>query len=78
MNSVDFLQTYSEIAIAITGFSGVVVALKGSDVSERQKITLSILILFGAAALTLGIVPQILLEAGSPGSAPAMGADPDQ
>ena len=68
MSSIDFLQTYSEIAIAIIGFSGVVVALKGSDVSEVQKITLSMLILFGSAALVLGVLPQIFLEAGVPQS----------
>ena len=46
MNNVDFLQTYSEIAVAIIGFSGVVVALKGNSASEGEKITLSMLILF--------------------------------
>ena len=64
MLSQDFLQTYSEIAIAIVGFSGVVVALKGSAASEKQKITLSMLILFGAVALVMGILPLIILEAG--------------
>jgi len=64
VNSVNFLQSYSEVAIAIIGFSGVVVALKGRDASELQKITLSMLILFGSAALVLGILPQILIEAG--------------
>jgi hypothetical protein len=68
MNSVDFLQTYSEIAIAIIGFSGVVVALKGRTASDGEKITLSMLILFGSAALILGVLPQILLEAGVPGT----------
>ena len=68
MNNVDFLQTYSEIAVAIIGFSGVVVALKGNSASEGEKITLSMLILFGSSALALGIVPQILLEAEVPGT----------
>jgi hypothetical protein len=68
MTSVDFLQTYSEIAIAIIGFSGVVVALRGRDASEGQKITLSMLILFGTTSLLLGILPQIFLEAGVPES----------
>jgi hypothetical protein len=64
MNSVGFLQSYTEVAIAIIGFSGVVVALKGRDATELQNITLSMLILFGSASLVLGILPQILLEMG--------------
>jgi len=64
MNSVGFLQTYSEIALAVIGFSGVVVALRGRDASKGQKITLSMLILFGSTSLLLGFLPQIFLEAG--------------
>lgn len=64
MSSIDFLQTYTEIAVAIIGFSGVVVALRGKQVNEEQRITLSMLILFGTFALAMGILPQILIEAG--------------
>jgi len=63
MVDIDFLQSYSEIAVAIIGFSGVVVVLRKRH-DDTQSISLSMLVLFGSSALVAGIVPQILIQAG--------------
>jgi len=63
MVDIEFLQSYSEIAVAIIGFSGVVVVLRRRH-DEVQAISLGMLVLFGSGALVLGILPQILIQAG--------------
>ena len=64
MDAVAFLQSYSEIAIAVVGFSGIVIALRSKERTEdRQDISMTMLIGFGSISIAFGFVPQILLGA---------------
>lgn len=66
MAFVGLLELYAEIAIAIVGFGGLVVALNYSRVSTDplERIKLSVLIGYGAGGLIWSILPIILLTSG--------------
>jgi hypothetical protein len=65
MNPVEFLQAFSELSIAIIGFSGIVLAVQ--HITDNQNpfkdIAMSMLVGFGSACLLGSLIPQVLLAA---------------
>ncbi len=71
MEPVSFLQSYTELAIAVVGFSGIVLAIQdGNDGSSTfKKINMSMLIWFGGSGIVWAILPQILISLNLPDDA---------
>jgi hypothetical protein len=65
MEHQEFLRTISEVAITLTGFIGIVVALKfgSSDWSSRTIMQFSALLRASIAASLLSFVPYLLFQA---------------
>lgn len=68
MEPVSFLQSYAELAIAVVGFSGVVLVIQdGNDASSAfKKINMSMLIWFGGSGIVWAVLPQILISVNLP------------
>lgn len=64
--SADVVLTSAiEVAIAIAGFTGIVVAIaKGMKIPIRERISVSILLLASIATVTFAFLPMIFLNAG--------------
>ena len=59
------LTSAIQVGIAIAGFTGIVVALsRGSHITARERISVSILLLASIATVTLAFLPMIFLNAG--------------
>lgn len=65
MGSLDSLQTFSELSIALVGFAGIVTAIKGMEgsLSGLRKIQMSMLFGLGMGGIVFAVFPQMLLSA---------------
>ena len=63
MNNLSILEVFAELAIAIVGFSGIVVALQFARLSSDPltRIRLSVLFGYGFGGILWSILPRILL-----------------
>ncbi|MEK6591702.1 MAG: hypothetical protein AABZ67_01340 [Pseudomonadota bacterium] len=59
------LTSAIQVAIAIAGFTGIIIAIsKGAQISARERISVSILLLASIATVTFAFLPMIFLNAG--------------
>ena len=65
MESIDNLQTFSELYIALIGFSGIVTAIKSASQapSRVRRIKMTGLFGIGLVGIVVAIVPQVLFSA---------------
>ena len=65
MSNLPILEVFAELAIAIVGFSGVVVALqtRRSSGDPLTRIKLSVLLGYGTSGILWSMLPQMLLAA---------------
>ena len=63
MNYLSILEVFAELAIAIVGFGGIVVALQAARLSidDFARIRLSVLLGYGTAGIVWSLLPRILL-----------------
>lgn len=66
MNYLSVLEVFAELAIAIVGFGGIVVALQADRLSTDgfARIRLSILLGYGAGGILWSLLPLIILTPG--------------
>jgi hypothetical protein len=72
MEGSDILQTLAEVAIALTGFTGIVVALRGragESLSGFAFVRFRILLVASLAAVAFALLPFLLHHAGLPSNA---------
>jgi hypothetical protein len=65
MNPVEFLQAFSELSIALIGFSGIVLAVQRITDNRNpfKDIAMGMLVGFGSVCLLGSLIPQVLLAA---------------
>lgn len=69
MEGSDVLQTIAEVAIALTGFTGIVAALRGQTVESLSRFALfrfRVLLIGSLVALALALLPFFLHYLGAP------------
>jgi hypothetical protein len=65
VESIDSLQTLSELSMALVGFAGIVTAIKGvgQTLSGIRQIQMSMLFGLGMAGIVFAVLPQMLYSA---------------
>ena len=65
MESLESLQTFSELSMALVGFAGIVTAIKGigKNLPGLRRIQMSMLYGLGVAGIVFAILPQVLCSA---------------